>query len=261
MWYSFLICRWGEGGDLPQHIKLAYCGSSECAHVRRASPSPRVRRQQKRPRRPLWFLFSSTHLQLVAAPPAPVHALGNHRCRLGWERGSVESRGDVAGPLPPVVRRWCQRAPRLRVGSAGVAAEGSSLGQSQRGRWSPPRASRDGRASSSRRPTPPPLAQVVAGAGGVAPGAALVEAQEEGGEPGGSPGGFWRWGGVPASGGRRPHCRVPRGRQRTAPARRRCADRCCGLGAATARLGRRAARSSPVVRPSPTARRGQRVPA
>ena len=36
------------------------------------------------------------------------------------------------------------------------------------------------------------------------------------------------------------------------PGRRRCADRCWGLVAATARLGRHAALSSPVVRPSPS---------
>ena len=123
-------------------------------------------------------------------------------------------------PLPPVVRSWRQRALHLRVGSAGVTAGGSSLGRSQRGRGSPPRASRGGRASSFRRPTPPLLlAQVVTGAqlgrgewrrvlhwwrrlgrrkvGRVAP-------QR----------GFRRWGGVSASGGRRPHCRAPRGRQR-----------------------------------------------
>ena len=92
---------------------------------------------------PLVLVQYTQHLQLVAAPPAPVHALGNHRCSLGWKRGSVR--------------------PVLVV----------------------------------RRPTPPLLAQVVAGAGGVAPGAELVEeAREEGGEPGDSPEG------VPALGGR-----------------------------------------------------------
>ena len=174
VWYSFLIANGGR--DLSQYIKNVVW--FERVRPRsRSEPSPpedssrrsapRLVRSRSAPETPPVVPVQYTHLQLVPAPPAPVRALGNHRCRLGWKRGAVESRGDVAGPL---VQPVYQRAPRPQVGSAGVAAEGSSLGQSQRGRRSHPRASRDGRASSSRRPTPPPLAQVVAEAGGVAPG-------------------------------------------------------------------------------------------
>ena len=99
MWYSFLVAN-GGGRDLSQYIKKALCCSSGYAHVREVSPVPSGLRLaictkaleavagDARPVGPVQY----THLQLAAAPPAPVHALENRRCRLGWESG-VWSRG------------------------------------------------------------------------------------------------------------------------------------------------------------------------
>ena len=135
----------------------------------------------KWPKRPLWFLLSILTRS----------SWQRHRSRfthwetvgIGWVgKGVLWSQGGG-------VAFGYQRAPCLRVGSAEVATEGSPLGQSQRGQGSSPGASRDGKAPSSCRPTPQPLAQAVAEAGEVALGDALVEAQGGEGEPSDSPGG------------------------------------------------------------------------
>ena len=101
LWFSFLFVNGGR--DLPLYVK----GASSFGRVRprsRGEPSPRqvavghLHRsaessgQVRPPSR-----GQCAQMQLVAALPAPVHASGNHRCRLGWERNAVEPGGGVAG--------------------------------------------------------------------------------------------------------------------------------------------------------------------
>ena len=49
----------------------------------RSEPSPLDALKAAAAETPPVVLVQYTHLQLVAAPPASVHALENHRCRLG----------------------------------------------------------------------------------------------------------------------------------------------------------------------------------
>ena len=105
LWFSFLFVNGGR--DLPLYVK----GASSFGRVRprsRGEPSPRqvavghLHRsdessgQVRPPSR-----GQCAQMQLVAALPAPVHALGNHRCRLGWER--VQWSREAASPGRPTV--------------------------------------------------------------------------------------------------------------------------------------------------------------
>ena len=170
-------CPWEVN---PRSVRDISCGEIRGKNARGAAESAA--------RRPSWFLFSiltCSSWQRHCPRFAHWESIGVARVGKGvrWSHEAT-----LPDHLPPVVRSLRQRTLRSRVGSAGVAAGGSSLGRPQRGRGSPPGVSRGGRAPRSHRPAPPLLAQVVVGAGGVAPGAAPVEeARVEGREPGGSP--------------------------------------------------------------------------
>ena len=90
------------------------------------------------------FRALCAHLQLVAAPLAPVRASGNHRCKLGWERcGDGAGGGSVVGR----VLRTLLRARRLGSRTGGEGRRRGSremvrrlvlairLPSSQLGRW------------------------------------------------------------------------------------------------------------------------------
>ena len=88
---------------------------------------------RKRPKRPLWLLFSIfTCSSWQRHPPRFTHL---ETIGVGWVGKGVRwSRGATSpGQLPPVVRGWFQRAPRLRVGSAGVAARRARRSDSRSG--------------------------------------------------------------------------------------------------------------------------------
>ena len=86
-----------KGRDLLSYVELRSC-SGVYAHVRRASQVPEITIGIAGAPSPVRVQY--TRPQLVAAPPAPVRALGNRRCSSGWKVGARAGALVVAvGPL------------------------------------------------------------------------------------------------------------------------------------------------------------------
>ena len=173
--------------------------------------------------------------------------------------------GGSKAPKAPSSRRPTPRLPTRAVAGVGGGAPSAALAGAREeagepggspagalalgGRAGQPGAALVGAREEAGEPGDSPAGGLVLGGRAGQPGAALVGAREEAGEPGGSPAGALVLGGRSCPAEMAARTAVCRGAG-VAPGCRCDAVR-WGLGAAAARRGRRAARSSPTEWPTP----------